>query len=51
MFKSSKNDPHKNEDTQTKSLDRSTLARIISKLSFYKVIEDNFNYKEADINE
>lgn len=51
MFKSSKNDLQPNKDSLTKTYDRNKLAQIISKLSFFKIVEDNFNYEEAKINE
>jgi hypothetical protein len=51
MFKSSKNDLNRNKDSLTKTYDRNKLAQIISKLSFFKIVEDNFNYEEAKINE
>jgi cellobiose-specific phosphotransferase system component IIB len=41
----------KNDDVFTKAYSRNEIDQLISNLSFFKIIEDSFDYKQAKINE
>ena len=50
-FKGVNSENSSSSDTFTKTYDRNEVGQIISNLSFFKIIEDNFDYKQAKINE
>lgn len=50
-FKNQKTDITQKVDTFTKIYSREDIESFMMNLGFYKVIEDNFDYKKAKINE
>ena len=50
-FRGAKSDSAQPPDTFTKTYDRNDVDQLVASLSFFRVIEDSFDYREAKINE